>query len=872
MRRRPLSIFRALLWLGALVLLLVGADQLERFASYRSTTKKDRGSFLRLARRPVKDALLRTLHLNPPDLGAAKDVPVFDLYMKPEDEHALRSFVALVQVLGTHDDAVTRRWIDARLTIDGEPYDAEVKLRGRAYYHVVPPRPSLRVKLKHDRTYRNMNTFNLIDPFDKTGDQAFLWESEAHDLIGWDTTMGVLALRGEPVGVVQLVEQPRAEMSEHAGRPEGMFFRGSGEIYTEGSDPVRCGKLVKRVVAWLGNTEDTISWEELEELFDVERLRWFTALTELSGDGHGFADFNMKGYCDPVSLKAEMLIWDTRFGDWSKVATSQFAANGAQILRCDRFRALHDQALWELVTERIEPILERTREFNARYAEILREDPMYWFPRGGPDGGLMKDRPEKLERTLAENARAIRAELSGLELDWHVDAARAELELATRSRGPMLVSALQVRAGDGSTRYELAGPVTVYGRYRDRVPLAVLPLPDGLAADAIVGLEARNLCTGEEARAVRSDVPLEGIRVEPAAAPAPRPLPPLPEGFVADATAHEVRIGPGEVHVSGTLTLPRGWNVTVLPGTTILADRGAVLELCGNVRMVGSQAEPIIVRAAGDEPWGTLAILGERTRPVDVEIAHAAILGGAGSNEASFGYTGSLAIYFAKVRMERLEVGDNSSEDALNLKFCDYEAIDCFYHDGASDAFDADFCTGHDLRTRIERFEKDGVEISESKVFVDELYVEEARNNGLSIGENSTPRVLNATVVGARTGCVVKDQSDAVIENLTLVRPTTAVALYVKKRGFMPPHARFSGLVVVDAGAMAIVDQGSRMELDGAVRVGSSAGDMRPFDGLSNVVEPDLAATSDEALVESARRWRIPATTTVPVSASASGR
>ena len=44
MTRRPLSLGRALLWFGALVLLLVGADQLERFASYRSTTKRDRGS------------------------------------------------------------------------------------------------------------------------------------------------------------------------------------------------------------------------------------------------------------------------------------------------------------------------------------------------------------------------------------------------------------------------------------------------------------------------------------------------------------------------------------------------------------------------------------------------------------------------------------------------------------------------------------------------------------------------------------------------------------------------------------------------------------------------------------------------------------
>ena len=105
-----------------------------------------------------------------------------------------------------------------------------------------------------------------------------------------------------------------------------------------------------------------------------------------------------------------------------------------------------------------------------------------------------------------------------------------ELELAARSRGPLLVGALQVRAGDGSTRYELSEPVTVYGRYRDRVPLVVLALPADLVPDSVVGLEARNLCTGEEAQGIRSDRPLEGIRIPPAPAEGPRPLPPLPQG------------------------------------------------------------------------------------------------------------------------------------------------------------------------------------------------------------------------------------------------------------------------------------------------------------------------------------------------------
>src|SRR5688572_22754998 len=181
MRARPIRIgWKApLAWVALVVGLLVGADLLERFVIY-GTAKKDAGSLVRFARRPVKDTALTLLHSLPGDLegfASSGEVPVFDFYLKPEDETYLRALISRVQVLSTHDE-VTKEEVSARMSVDGQDYDVRVKLRGRQYYHVVPPRPSLRVDLRHGRSYRSSTLFNLIDPFDKTGDQVFLWESQ----------------------------------------------------------------------------------------------------------------------------------------------------------------------------------------------------------------------------------------------------------------------------------------------------------------------------------------------------------------------------------------------------------------------------------------------------------------------------------------------------------------------------------------------------------------------------------------------------------------------------------------------------------------------------------------------------------------------
>lgn len=849
--KSPLRWWRVLLWFALVAALLLGADLAERFALY-DITKKDKGSLVRLARRPVKDSLLGLLHTAPSSIDTSvAEVPIFDFYMKPEDETFLRSRIARVQLIGTHDE-LTKEELPARMAVGGMDYDVRIKLRGRQYYHVVRPRQSLRVDLRHGRAYRGSTLFNLIDPFDKTGDQVFLWESREHDLIGWDTTMGILAVRGEPLGVVQYVEQPRIETGDRAGRPEGMFFRGSGEPYSQGADPLRCGKVVERVVRWLGDTTATISWEELDELFDVERLRWFTALTEFSGDGHGFADFNMKGFCDPVSLRCEMLIWDTRFGDWSTVATSQFAAEGTQLLGCDRFRLLHDQALYVLASERLAPMLARAEEFFTRYGELLAQDPFYPFPRGGPDGGFMKDRPAKLRRTLEKNAADIRSSLTGTHLAYRVDIAARTLELASDDRGPKELVALELADGDGRVRLELPRPIEVPGRYRERRPVRVVALPAEVAPEALRGVLARNLCGGAEVRGIESREPLAGERVSWRAEEPLPPLPELPAGVVADRERAEIVIA-GTVRVERELALPRGWRVRVEPGTEILLAPEAWVEIRGPLDMLGSATAPILVRPSGDAPWGAFAVVGERAAPLEVNLAYTTFRGGAGSNAGSVRCTGSVALYFTELSMDHVTVEQNTSEDAINPKFSTVSARDCLYRDGASDAVDYDFCRGTDVRTRIQRFGNDGIDVSGSRLRIEGLVVEDVGDKGLSVGEASKPEYYDVTVIGAHTGVAVKDRSDARFERLTIVRADTAVKLYVKKASFGPSRALFRELAVLDTPAMAVVDQGCEVRFEDGRRLGGGADEMRAFEGIRNEVVPGIGTLALPELLRLAR-------------------
>jgi hypothetical protein len=848
-RNSGLRPWHALVWLATIAAVLIAIDLAERFAFYE-IRERDQSSFARMVRRPIKDTGMALLHGLAGDLDVSdlpEGMPVFDFTLKPQDAKALLAHLTRVRVIGTHDE-FSRADIPARMRVDGESYDVRLKLRGRQHYHVVPPRPSLRVSLRRGRSYRGTRDFNLIEPFDKTTDQVFLWEAKEHGLISWDSAMGVLAIGGRPLAVVQYVEQVRRETGDHAVRPEGTFFRGTGELYSEGMDPKRCGALIERVTGWLADPSSTVPFEPMQEVFDLERFRWFTALTEFSGDGHGFANFNMKAYCDAVSPRVEFLIWDTRFGRWEGLPTSQFAEQGTQFLRGDRYRTLHDEALYTLALERVEPMLERMRAFHAAYGAVMARDPFYRFPRGGPDGGFMSARPAKLERTLRANAEAIRATLEGEQLQWWVDPARRELLFATSDRGAKRVEALLLRSGSAEREQRLRDPVLIYGRYRDRQPLIAIPLPAGVDPGAVAGVVAVNVHTGRPARAERADERLAGERVLPPRSVEPV-LPALPAGFVADRNARRIRIGPGVVRFDGVLQLPRGFAVEIAPGTTLLAGPAALLEIHGDLSMPGTPQAPIVVRGATAEPWGAFAVVGDRGDPARVEASHSTVIGGVGSTAGSTNFTGTVAIYFADVRLDHFSVQDNGGEDGLNVKYSKIHMTDNFLRGGASDAVDYDFVSGVDLRTVIEDYGNDGIDISGSQLRIEGARIRNARDKGVSIGEASTPVVVDVEVSGAKIGCAIKDRADVRIDRFTVARSKVAIALYTKKPSFGPSRATFTQLVAVDVGAFAILDHGSEARFEDALRVGDASPPMRSFEGVENVVQPGLAALSLDKLL-----------------------
>ena len=75
----------------------------------------------------------------------------------------------------------------------------------------------------------------------------------------------------------------------------------------------------------------------------------------------------------------------------------------------------------------------------------------------------------------------------------------------------------------------------------------------------------------------------------------------------------------------------------------------------------------------------------------------------------------------------------------------------------------------------------DALDLSHTDIFIEDLYIENSSDKGLSIGENSNVNIRNLEVVNSKICVANKDGSMTRIINVTLSGCNIGVAAYNKK-------------------------------------------------------------------------------------------
>jgi len=220
----------------------------------------------------------------------------------------------------------------------------------------------------------------------------------------------------------------------------------------------------------------------------------------------------------------------------------------------------------------------------------------------------------------------------------------------------------------------------------------------------------------------------------------------------------------GDVSLAGTVIVPQSVSLVVAPGTDITLEPGAAVLCFGGLVCEGTVDQRIRIHGRNGKAWGTFACI----RPAEpVRVRYTDFSHGGQKRANGILFTGGLAVHEGDLQLEHCRFTDMRSEDAVNVKSGKIVAKDCDFERTASDAIDIDAGTGEVTGSRFKDIAGDGIDISYSQVTLRDNEIENARDKGVRVSENSRPVLENNSFRRCQIAVSCMDQSFAKVSRCT---------------------------------------------------------------------------------------------------------
>jgi hypothetical protein len=288
-----------------------------------------------------------------------------------------------------------------------------------------------------------------------------------------------------------------------------------------------------------------------------------------------------------------------------------------------------------------------------------------------------------------------------------------------------------------------------------------------------------------------------------------------------DAARRRLRAASGTWVVRGSLVLPEGVGLDLVPGTTLRFGEGEMLLGSGPLHFRGGEDAPVVLEglpaSAGAGTWQGLAVLRSGAPHI---WEHVVVRNTTGIDRDGWRLTGGVTLRASRVQIDSSRFSGNRAEDAVNLIRSGFTFRGVSIREASSDAFDCDFCEGRVIGGRISAVGGDGIDVSGSDVQVDGGVFEDIRDKAISVGERSRLVARNLEIRSVGTAVAGKDGSEVIFEDSSVsdVR-NAAIMAYIKKAEFGPGRVSARNIRMSGVARAAVAQHGSRIDIDGVAQV-----------------------------------------------------
>jgi hypothetical protein len=707
---------------------------------------------------------------------------------------------------------------------------------------------SFRVKVKKGKAINGIKVFNFQQP--KTRGNLNEWYF--HELL---SHFGLMNLRykfvrtfinGQDAGVYAIEEYFDKRLIENNGLREGITFRfntskywpywpGLNSNYFQGSpiEPFNLGKKKEenpRYEQFLVAKDLVIGYAKghykVDEVFNVDELAKYFALTDLTGHPHGAFIDNIKFYYNPITARIEPIGYDNsiikNIGHQSIVGLRYLLGERRWINQVDEkknYLTWHDQLFADEV-------------FQKAYYKALETV---------SDEKQLQLMNESIEEALVQNLTKIRINKSDYTFsgDQLVKENAAFIRKFITPKHALEAYVVKKDTVKGYVEIEFNNthyaPLQFIGlKYKDSLILRKPALPI-LQASSIPGIQSDPIkevfkVPSELLKKKKFDKRLSVVYTIPGTTKMFESTPYSwsfqdPENVrgilrtrksncetFAFIKIHKyfVEIPKGQHVLSENLIVGPHQQLIINAGAKIILKNDASIICYGGIQMNGNENE--LIQITGDGGNGILVM----DSPVRSKLMHVAFNRLRNFELQHWKLPSAITFYQSDVDIEYVSFENNlRGDDYLNVFRSDVMLQNSSFKNTNADAFDGDFVSGMVRNVNFDSIGNDALDFSGSQMGLYGLKMNGIADKAISGGERSMLKCVNLKIENCELAINSKDDSHVEIINSTLKNCKVAYVVFMKKAEYGPGWIDARAVNLENCKVEALVEKRSNFFLNG---------------------------------------------------------
>jgi hypothetical protein len=729
-------------------------------------------------------------------------------------------------------------YVRAEVSTDDKAYlRGKLRIRGLTSDHVATDKDSYRIELANKATIFQLNKFSLHHPWMRNYmHEMFIHKAMQREGLPFLRYEFVhVTINGVPKGIYAMEENFDNLLTANNELGDGAildFSNAQTTVFKPGVDGRR--QLAKNGKL-LGEYEKAstllhrfiIGDAKASDVFDVNQVAMYCALTDLTAAYHGAHYSSVRFFYNPTTSRFQFLPYDetSNFSfDYLIGAGRSFYQTAAptdaqspffkQLFDDTDFYRLYVRALEKVSAPAyVDALMADLRPELVRSEAILKSEwPEYgffdkwYFTPGTSSAGFIKSNAERIRKAL-DVSSSVEAHLTG------VSTQSLTLSLANTSRVP--VEVLGVRHAGGAVLEPTARPLILAPMTDTSIPAYRKASFSGKVArgadpaassteNLVVTYKVLGGSTAHDARVDKGSYDPEDL---------PRQVTDLATlpWLRVDRKARLVSVVPGKHTLDKPLSLAEGYSLGIGPATTIqLANKAFILVNKGRLIASGSEAAPVVIESPDGSGTGVVVLFADGPS----QLSHVIFDNLKNPVAKGWDVTGCVTFYESPVSIDNTQFMNCGSEDSLHIVRTRFSMNGVTFKGAFSDAFDGDFVQGSISGSKFLGSGNDAIDISGSKVTITDVSIANAGDKGLSAGERSFADLTGVRITDSKIGVASKDNSSVTIDDLAISGGEIGLSVFQKKPEFGPGRIVAKKVAITGNKQPYLVEYGSTITVD----------------------------------------------------------